>query len=193
MRRLNAHLDLQTPHGPLVEDPEEKAQAPRWYGFGRAGLRAAERMLLDLRQDIQATGWIHAEQWKEPLSETFGNSEFYDSLTEWDPGSIDAILAAEHLVAHSKTYNLPLPELQEAGNSNSAIGDPRSRWQMMVKLVDVKLQQLNDFRRLLDERSAGEDSQTTASADIAGRYVTTASRELERAVAWYEHLKEHGR
>jgi hypothetical protein len=189
MRRLSAQLDLQTPTGTLAEDPEEKAH-PRWYALGRAELRDASRMLLELRQDIEASGWIHAEHWKEPITKTF-DENFYDSLTEWDPGSIDAILMAEHLVAHSKTYNLPLPELEEVRKSEPAVGDPRSRWQMMVKLIDLKLQQLNDFRRLLDRRSDGGDSQTAASAED-GRYFASACRDLERAVAWYQYLQEQG-
>ena len=188
MRRLNAYLDLQTQQEPLAEGVEEKAEAPRWYGFGRAELRSATRMLSALRADIQANGWIHAEQWKESLDKTFG-SEFYELLANWSPGSIDAIHLAEHLVAHAKTFNMPLPELPQAGKGNPAIGDPRSRWEMMVKLVDLKLQQLNDFRLLL-EGGADGDSLSAASLDVGSRYFTSASRDLERAVAWYEYIKQ---
>jgi hypothetical protein len=189
MRRLNAHLDLQTQQDPLAEGVEEKAEAPRWYGFGRAELRAATRMLLALRADIQANGWIHREQWKESLDKTFG-SELYDLLTNWSPASIDDILMAEHLVAHAKTFGKPLPEL-DPGKGDPAIGDPRSRWEMMVKLVDLKLQQLNDFRLLLEGGAEG-DSLSAASLDVGSRYFTSASRDLERAVAWYEYIKQLG-
>jgi hypothetical protein len=155
-----------------------------------AELRAATRMLMDLRTDIQANGWLHAEQWKEPLTKTFGNSEFYDMLESFSPGSIDAILAAEHLEAHAKTFKMPLPEIPSSATEGiPAIG--RLRWDMMVKLVDLKLQQLNDFR-LLFVGSADGGSLSTASLDVDSRYFTTASRDLERAVAWYEYIKQQG-
>jgi hypothetical protein len=189
MRRLNAHLDLQTPQDPLAEGAEENAEAPRWYASGRAELRAAVGLLLALRKDIQWGGWIHSERWKEPLDKTFG-SGFYELLAKWSPGDLQAIRLAEHLVAHEKTFNMPLPEALNPGNGDPPIGDPRARGEMIVKLVDEKLQHVNDLRLLLDGQGAGGDWQSGASLDVGNRYFTSASRDLERAVAWYEYIKQ---
>jgi hypothetical protein len=192
MRRLNTHFDLQTEPGPLVDGMEDKAVAPRWYGWGRAELRAAARTLMELRADIQANGWIHADRWKEPLTTMFSGDEFYNSLSDWSPGNIVAIQAAEYLVKHAELYNMPLPESLTGGDTDRAVIDPRARWEMMVKIVDLKLQQLNDFRRLLDGRGMDGDSESAASVDVGSRYFTTASRDLERAVAWYQYIKQQG-
>lgn len=192
MRRLNAHVDLQTEPGPLADGMEDKAVAPRWYLWGRADLHAAAKMLVALRADIEANGWIHADRWKEPLTTIFSGDEFYNSLSDWSPGNIVAIQAAEYLVKHAELYNMPLPESLTGGDTDRVVVDPRARWQMMVKIVDLKFQQLDDFRRLLDGRGMGGDSQSAASVDVGSRYFTTAGRDLERAVAWYEYIKQQG-
>lgn len=191
MRRLNAHLDLRSESGPLVEGMEAQAEAQRWYLWDRADLRAAAKMLLALRADIEANGWIHAEQWKEPLTKIF-SGEFYNLLSDFSPGSIEVIHLAEHLKEHEKLFGGHLPELKLGDSDRKVVVDPRSRWQMMVKIVDLKLQQLNEFRLLLDGRGMGGDSQSAASVDVGSRYFTTAGRDLERAVAWYEYIKQQG-
>jgi hypothetical protein len=62
---------------------------------------------------------------------------------------------------------------------------------MMVKLVDQKLQHVRDHLQL-DGQGAGRDSESIASLETGSRYFTTASRDLERAVAWYQRIKEQG-
>jgi len=191
MRRLRPDIDLRTQQDQLGNQEKElEMSAPRWYALGRAELRAAGRMLLDLRQDINANGGLHLEQWKEQLGKSFGD-DFYDSLTHWQPVNTEAIRVAEHLVDHSKLYNMPLPELGEPAKGAAVIVDPRSRWEMMVKIVDLQLQHVDDLRRRLDETGAGEDSATAAAAED-GRYFARANLDLERAVAWHQYLKEQG-
>jgi hypothetical protein len=192
MRRLNAHLDLPSEPGPLVEGVEDKAEAPRWYLWGRADLNAAAKWLLALRADIEANGWINKDRWKEPMRKIFSGDEFYNLLSDWSPGPITAIFAAEHLAEHQRLFGGFHPELKVENSDPKAVVDPRARWEMMVKIVDLKLQQLNDFRRLLDGRGMGGDSESAASVDVGSRYFTTASRDLERAVAWYQYIKQQG-
>ena len=71
MQRLNTQLQVSAQQVSLVEGTEEKAEAPRWYAFGRAELRAAERLLMDLRADIQKHGWHHAEQLAGAVKQNF--------------------------------------------------------------------------------------------------------------------------
>jgi len=52
------------------------------------------------------------------------------------------------------------------------------------------LQQVNDVRRILDDRLAAAELQNRATED--GRYFHSAFRELERAVAWHSELLERG-
>ena len=63
---------------------------------------------------------------------------------------------------------------------------------MMVKFVDLKLQHLRDLRLLLEGQGSGGDSQSVASLEIGSRYFTTAGRDLERAVAWFEWIRQQG-
>ncbi len=146
---------------------------------------------MDLRANIQSHGWIHGEEWREPLTKIFGG-EFYGTLSDWSVQDVAAIYLAEHIAEHSKRFDIPHPALQIEGNTDRKVGDPRSRWEMMVKIVDLKLQQLSDFRLLIEGRGAGGDSQSAASVDAGSRYFTTAGRDLERAVAWYEYIKQQG-
>jgi hypothetical protein len=191
MRRLSPDVDLRTWQDQLGNQEKGlEVTAPRWYAFGRAELRAAARLLLDLRQEIKQSGGLQLEEWKERLSKNFGD-DFYDTLTRWQPVNTEAIRMAEHLVGHSKLLNLPLPDLGQLESSDAVIGDPRSRWEMMVKIVDLQLQHVYDLRRRLDETGAGGDSTTAASGED-GRYFARANNDLERAVAWYQYLKEQG-
>lgn len=190
-RRLNSQFDLQAQQDLLAKGGDEKVKSPRWYSADRGALRIATKILSDLRQDIGSSGSLHVERYKDILEKMFG-SDFYDSLFQWQPVNVTSILLAEHLDDHAKTFKRPLPELDPPRSSEAVVGDPRSRWQMMIKLVDVQLQHINDVGRLLDQGSAGGDSQNAVALDVGSRYFTSASRELERAVAWYQDLLAKG-
>jgi hypothetical protein len=94
------------------------------------------------------------------------------------------------LVMHSEKFNLPLPPV--AGYVNTAPIDERARWNMMVKVVDLKLQEVNEFYRFLGQSVGEAESPHSVALDVVNRYVTSTGRELERAVDWYWHLLEKG-
>ena len=63
---------------------------------------------------------------------------------------------------------------------------------MVSKLIEEKLQHLHDLSRSWDQRAAeSAATQAVSPVDFAPRYFTTASRDLHRAVEWYEHLKKN--
>jgi hypothetical protein len=75
---------------------------------------------VELREEVAKNGWIHKEEWRERLTNTFG-TECLDLLTAWDPGSVDAILMAQQNVAHSKLHGSPLhlpPSTEGVGKEN---------------------------------------------------------------------------
>jgi hypothetical protein len=191
MRRLGPAIAFQTQQDPLANNQEKglELEAPRWYAFGRAELRAAARTLLELRQDVKENGELHLEQWKERLSNIFGN-DFYDTLANWQPRDTQAILLAEQLVGHSRLYNMALPDPGEPEKGDALIGDARSRWEMMVKIVDLQLQHVYVLRRQL-LLGVGKDLGIAPSLED-GRYFATANNDLERAVTWYQYLKDQG-
>jgi hypothetical protein len=189
-RRLGFQSDLQDQQDGSGGSTDEKVESPQWYGFSRADLQTANKILLELRRDIESSGSLHFEEWKNLLVKTFG-ADFYDSLSEWSPVSVDAIGFADMLVGHSKTFNIPLPE-PAADSKTGPIADPPSRWDMMLKIVDVQFQHVSDIRRLFDVRKGIEGLQDSVAVDFSARYYAAASRDLERAVAWYQEIRERG-
>jgi hypothetical protein len=63
---------------------------------------------------------------------------------------------------------------------------------MMVKVVDLKLQEVSEFYRLLSQLVGEAESPQSVPLDVVNRYVTSTGRELERATDWYGHLLEKG-
>jgi hypothetical protein len=82
---------------------------------------------------------------------------------------------------------MPLPS-QLA--TDGATADPSLSWQLGIKLIDLMRQHLEDLAKMKRLGAEGLVQQHGADAlDLAARYVTTTSRELERAVNWLRHLK----
>jgi hypothetical protein len=120
--------------------------------------------------------------------QTFG-SVFYDSLAQWSRANIEAILMTEQIVNHSNKFDLALPEKLVPPENRRPV-DEHARWDMMVKLVELKMHDIGEFRRLLDQPNSAELEQS--ALDTGSRYVTSSARDLERATAWYRYLKENG-
>jgi hypothetical protein len=190
MLRLNAYLKMTDEPEASADAADNNAVMKRWYGCDRATLREGRRLLSDLRQDVQEHGWIHAEQWKEPLTNGFGK-EFHDMLNHWAPMSIDAILFAENVTRHAKKFpTIPLPEAEELANDKRVV-DPRFKWQMMIKLIDLQDEHLASIAKIYDQGSgASSEAQPGHCLDLNSRYYTAAMRDMHRAVEWYRELKK---
>lgn len=153
------------------------------YRGGRQDLNQATRFLVQVRQDVAANGGLHLENMREAISKTFG-AEFFNTLADWTPKNTTAVLGQEMLVAHAKEYGGDL----KPGTVSLPLLTDRARWDMSLKLIDQELQHINDLRVLLDNPSIS--AQQEAGLDTFNRYITSAAREFERAVAWYFYLQE---
>lgn len=182
---VNAELSLEAERENSAKDEVGGAmQVPRWYTAGRGPLSTALKFLQNLRQDISVNGGIHLEQHRDAIIKAFG-SEFYDSLAQWKPANIDAILASEAMAYHAEAFKMPLPETVLSKEiREKVVIDPRAKWDMLVKLIDVKLQDLAEMYRLIAGEERSSDGQPVGP-DNLGRYMTSALRELERAFQWY--------
>jgi hypothetical protein len=193
MKRLKAHFELKEDQA-LQEarnnSPTHNVLA-RWYGATNEDLRKAIQLLVELGLEVATMGWLYKEKWRDQLINTFG-AECFELFTKWDPMSIDAILMFEHHVAHAEYFDLPVPpEPDSDSRKKRLIVDPKLSWQMSVKLIDLTRHHLEDLARINRLDADVPDARHGAAAlDLGARYVTTATRDLERAVAWYQSLKE---
>jgi hypothetical protein len=172
------------------ELPEPKPEVLRWSKWGRRELAEAIKCTRSLRADIEESGWVHSEDWRGPLTRMFGGPEFHDMLTQFSPKNIDSVLLQEYLSAHAATFKMPLPKQ----DSNLGTADPevgRVQWNCLLAIVDLKLTALEDLRLFLDTRDQGRDEEIN-TMECSGRFFTTASRDLERAVQWFQELREQG-
>lgn len=193
MKRLEAHLESKEDQSLQKSFGDAPAQniLAKWYGASNADLRKGIRILMDLGEEVSANGWIHKEDWKHVLTNTFG-AECFELFTSWDPMSIDAILMTEHLLAHAKRFDRPLPSEPDMDSKKQRFTvDPKLSWQMSAKLIDLTRLHLEELARINRlGRDIPDERQGAPALDLGARYATTSTRELERAVVWYQYLKE---
>jgi|SRR5450631_4016117 hypothetical protein len=102
----------------------------------------------------------------------------------------DAILMAEMLVDKRERLGTPSPEM--SARSKPAIADPRLSWQLAIKFIDLTrlhLESLSRIRKLSIDGDSPEHR--TSAVELAARYLTSSTREVERAVEWLRsaHLR----
>jgi hypothetical protein len=182
---VNVELSLQGQQESETSDNATKPaeQVPRWYTLGRGPLGQATKMLRDLRDDVRVNGGLHLEEQRDSIVKAFG-SEFYETLAQWKPESVDAVLLSEQLTQHAERFKLPLPKDVGSSDQTKLVIDQRAKWEMMIKLIDIKLQDMGEMHRLIAGEKRGSDGQPVSS-DNLGRYMTSTLRELERAFQWY--------
>lgn len=191
MMHLKAYFKATDEQAAPPRAPDENAAMTKWYGSNRETLRQGRRFLAQLRQDIEEHGWIHAELWKDSTITGFG-AEFYDLLSRWAPMSVDTIRLADFLMKHSKTFNAsPPPIIEKAVNDETVIVDPALQSQMMIKLISLQDQHLEAIARSYEQRGVASSDAHDHSMEFAPRYFTTATRDLHRAVDWFQYLKNN--
>lgn len=157
----------------------------RWED-DRKALGEALRFLAELRKDVAANMLFHADQWKEAVVKTFG-PEFWETLTEWTPSaSADDILMADMLGYKHENWGIELPWILHAPDGVLVVSDSRLQWNMLVKVIDLKTQELNSARRR-DEQSAQMPG--AEPVEFLPRHFASANRELEKAVDWLPNLR----
>jgi hypothetical protein len=203
MLHLKSHFGIPNGRDEQSEAPAENMAMTQWYGSNRETIRQGRRFLAKLREDIEQNGWIHAEEWKDSIIKGFG-VEFYELLNKWAPMNLDAVRLAEFLHARSETFKTPLPasiemaigrntetastNAETAADEKAKIADPALLHQMLVKLTSLEDQHLEALARSYEQRSAAGPG-SHDSVDFSPRYFTTASRDLHRAVDWFQYLK----
>jgi hypothetical protein len=184
MKRLGNHL-ASTENAPLPESQSQTAAQEvmgNRYTSSSADLRNAEKLLVEVGQDVAKNGWIHKEQWRDRLTNAFG-TECFNLLTAWDPVSVDAILLAQQNIAHSERFGLPLPPISKEGEGKNLVVDPNANWQMSCKLIDLLRLHVEGLMRMKAAAAEASDERQSANTlDLGARYATTATRDLERAV-----------
>jgi hypothetical protein len=188
MEAMRWKLQLESSNGP--ESGEASTESPRWYTDGLPELNRAAKFLAQLRAEVQANGDLHLEKQKDLIVTVFGN-DFYNSLTEWGPILTVEILGSEQMQSHSERFKHPLPaSVVLPAKVTAAAG--RLRWDMMVKVLNLKLQEISEHYRFRDRSAGAAEPTQTVALDGVNRYLTSTRRELEHAVEWYWDLLEKG-
>ena len=92
--------------------------------------------------------------------------------------------------AHKQRFGSPSPAAAESKHDDVVL-DPLLSLQMAVKLIQLTQQHVESLLRIYGLHADGAGQERHVSAvELATRYYTSATRELERAVNWYRYLKE---
>ena len=190
-KQFQAYLEFNPTEQPQLDQEADSVLPATWYGAGNREIHAGLALLSSLFLDVKANGWIHANDWKERVTRSFGAS-FYKLLTDWVPIDVTAIQASKQLSTHAKNYNMPLPSsLVTESNGDQIAVNPDQGWEMGLKLIDLMKQHLENLLGVNRRGADGGDRILgPIPLDLVTRYVTTATREMERALTWYGSLKE---
>ena len=123
----------------------------------------------------------------EGSSVPFVWTNFYKLLTEWVPMEVISILLARQLSAHAKNFNMPLPSnlTPELNGDQVSVNSNQTR-ETGVKLMELMKLHLEYLRDVTKRGAEGGDHMRGAMPlDLVTRYVTTATREMERALSRY--------
>jgi hypothetical protein len=188
---LGARLDMRQVNA-LLFPPEEQESSPdpvrspamdSWYGASPEELRRGVRFLDFLKVEVERGGCV-PEDLRDSVRKGFG-SGFLDLLDQpKSPISQDALLFADHLTRHAKTFKKPLPPIAQEGPE--VIVDPQQSLLATLKLIELKKEFLIELRRMgnLTLQAAARVS----AGDSAPRHFASATRALQRAVNWYQYL-----
>jgi hypothetical protein len=181
----------------LGEDGEHRSQSDEppghveWYLSGKQPLKDGLRLVESVKQDFANLGRID-EKWHDLLDKAFG-TQFRQLLTQWVPTNPDAALLAHHLVRHSETYRMPLPALDEKGESSvesKVIVDPEQSKQMVFHLLEQESSTLADLLSNAEQRSSWSAREQSGALDPP-RHYSAACRDLNRAIERYWYLKKN--
>ncbi len=192
--RLALRLEACATGPSLGMDPEDgEENAPKqafslneWVGASKVNLRAGIRFLKHLREVVAESGLMQLEDGplKVSVIKGFGHP-FYDSLVEWRGFNVYAIQLQDHLDEHGRMFPSIASDPPQPGAQHRVGPDERLRWEMVLKLIDLKIQQLQDLLAANVSRQV-----TNAQPEVCPRFFATASRDLHAAVGWYLYLRD---
>jgi hypothetical protein len=165
--------------------PVERPLTREPYLSSSQALRDGIKFLTFLEQDVPSFGSVR-EELKDDVTRVFGVDSF-EEFARWTPMPRDVILAAFHMVGMDQTYHLkPCVDIEEV--SKHVIIDPQQGVEMVLKLIGQKKRHLED---LLSLQRSGVLA-NVQNAEFAPRFFTTAMRDMQRTVQWFQELKEKG-
>jgi hypothetical protein len=217
LRNESRYLAKQSsPEQDSVPEPERPTTL-EWYGANPRVLANAIKLINLLIPDVLEYGRVR-EEFVEHVKTAFGEG-FYQKLAKWEVTNISYLYAAQDMIEKAKMFEFEGPpdledvifqdepdertdkkeektDIQHEKRAGSkpkriVVRDWRQQMDMMVKLLEEKQQHLLDVQRIF-RHFKGNSGDGHGVVEPPHRYVTAAARELERAIAWYEHLVEAG-
>jgi hypothetical protein len=185
MHRVNELLFSSDVHE-SSPDPDRRPMMNSWFAASPEDLRKGIRFLDYLKLEVEQCGEV-PEKLKDSVLKGFGQ-RFLDSLDQpKSPISRDAVLLADHLLRHEKTFRRPLPNRQpQAQEGPELILDPQQTLRATLNLIELMKEFLNDLRQI--NHGAREEAIRASAGDSPPRHFASATRALHRAVNWYQHL-----
>jgi hypothetical protein len=178
MRRVNAVLFPPEQPDPL-SDAADSAAMDSWYASTPEDLRKGVLFLDRLKSEVQQRGQV-PDELKDSVRKGFGPG-FLDLLEQpKSPISHDTVLMAHQITEHVKRWGTKLPPQLLEGPE--VIIDPEQTVQATLRLIELMSQFLKDLRRI------EHGGLQVSAADVPPRHFADASRALQRAVSWYQHL-----
>jgi hypothetical protein len=142
-----------------------------WFGQSPEALRNGIRFLDRLKDEVREHGEV-PEELKDSVRKGFG-PDFTDLLQQpKSPISQDALLFADHLLRHEKTFGKPLPHRRAEGPE--VIVDPQQSLRATLNLIELKRGFLEDLRQI--QRQAGQENARVNASDSPPRHFTDAFR-----------------
>jgi hypothetical protein len=158
-----------------------------WFAASPEDLCKGLRFIDHLKAEVERCGGV-PEELKDSVLKGFGPG-FLDLLGQPKSSiSLDALLLAQHLDKHAKTFGKPLPP--RTGEGPEVIVDPQQTLRSTLKLIELMKEFLNDLRQI--NRGARENASRVVAGDSPPRHFASATRALHRAIAWYQYLVRNG-
>jgi hypothetical protein len=186
MRRVNELL-FPSEVQESSPDTDRRPIMNSWFAASPEDLRKGIRFLDYLQLEVERCREV-PEKLKDSVLKGFGQ-RYLDLLDQpKSPISYDALLLADHLCKHAKTFDKPLPPRTREGPE--VIVDPQQTLRATLNLIELMKEFLNDLRQI--NRGAREDASRVSAGDSPPRHFASATRALHRAIAWYQYLVRNG-
>lgn len=170
--------------------PAQSLLPANLYYADRTARKAALTLLSRIRSVVEESGFLHAEDLRPEIVQVFGE-KYFSLLTSWAHLSPSTIKMAMAIDKHKQRFGSTSPAAVESRHDDVVV-DPLLSLQMAVKLIQLTQQHVESLLCMdgLHADCAGQERHVPA-VELAARYYTGATRELERAVNWYRYLKEN--
>jgi hypothetical protein len=173
----NSSQNIPAPETPTITE---------WYGSNARATRTALELLNWLIEEVHRSGCVPSDA-EEATKRAFGQ-KFYDELVAWDTSQMWALRTVEHWKQKREMFGLPDP--LDEDRLPEVVRDPRREAQMKSKILELKRDQLIEMQHILNQNAATRYG--PAIMEPPHRYVTSAFKELIRAIDFYQRLVKEG-